>query len=60
MNWDLPITNIPSNTFNTYEVRRTPYLLLVNNKGKVAQSFFGSDPNDALVRLDLKINEVLD
>ena len=60
MNWYLPITNIPSDTFNTYEICRTPYLLFVNTKGKVAQSFFGSDPNDALVRLDLKTNEVLD
>lgn len=58
MNWDLPITNIPSDTYNTYEVRRTPYLLLVNNRGKVMQSFFGADPNDVLVRLDLKTNEV--
>jgi len=59
MNCDLPITNILSDMFNTNEVRRTPYLLLVINKGKVAQSFFSSDPNDALVRLDLRINEVL-
>ena len=46
MNSDLPITNIPSNTFNTYEVHRRSYLLLVINKGKVAQSFFGSGPNN--------------
>jgi hypothetical protein len=58
MNWHLPITNIPSNTFNTYKVRRTPYLLLVNNKGIVVQSLFGSDPNNAC-QLDLKINKVL-
>ncbi len=47
MNWDLPITNIPSDTFNTYEVGKKPYLLLVNNRGTVVQSFFGSDPNNA-------------
>ena len=46
-------------TFNTYEVHRTPYHLLVN-KGKVALSFIDSNPNDALVRLDLKINEIFD
>jgi hypothetical protein len=39
MNWDLPITNIPSDTFNTYEVRRTPYLLFVNTKGKWRNHF---------------------
>ena len=59
MNWYLPITNTPSNTFNTYAAGGTPHLILVDNKGKVAQSLFGSDPNNTLFRSDLKINELL-
>ncbi len=58
MNWYLPITNTPSNTFNTYAVGRTPHLMLADNKGKVAQSLFGADPNNTLLRSDLKIYEL--
>jgi hypothetical protein len=59
MNWYLPINNIPSNTFNTFETGKTPLLVLANNKGKLAQSLFGSEPNNAVLRLDLNINELL-
>ncbi|MCQ0110954.1 AhpC/TSA family protein [Zhouia amylolytica] len=46
-------------TFNTYFAGGTPHWVLVNSEGTVVQSMFGSDPNNALLRLDLKIKELL-
>lgn len=45
-------------TFNEYKAGGTPHWLLVNKDGVVIQSIFGSDPNNALLRLDLKIKEL--
>ena len=56
MNWYLPITKTPSNTFNTDAAGGTPHLILVDDKDKEVQSLFGSDPNNTLLQLDLKIN----
>lgn len=52
---DLP----EATTFNNYFAGGTPHWILVDAKGIVVQSMFGSDPNNALLRLDLKIKEVL-
>nr|WP_321236107.1 TlpA disulfide reductase family protein [uncultured Psychroserpens sp.] len=49
----------PALTFNTYEAGGTPHWVLVDKNGIVVQSIFGSDPNNALLRIDLKIKELL-
>lgn len=46
-------------TLLNYGAGGTPHWILVNEEGKVSYSIFGSDPNNALLRLDLKINELL-
>jgi len=46
-------------TFLNYGAGGTPHWILVDREGKVDYSIFGSDPNNALLRLDLKINELL-
>ena len=46
-------------TFLNYGAGGTPHWILVDKKGKVIYSIFGSDPNNALLRLDLRINELL-
>ncbi len=48
-----------ANTFHKYAAGGTPHWILVNNEGELEYSIFGSDPNNALLRLDLKINELL-
>jgi len=45
-------------TFLNYGAGGTPHWILVDKNGKVAYSIFGSAPNNALLRLDLKINEL--
>ena len=47
-------------TFLRYGAGGTPHWVLVDQQGKVAYSIFGSDPNNALLRLDLRIKEVLE
>lgn len=47
-------------TFLDYGGGGTPHWILVDKEGNVAYSIFGSDPNNALLRLDLKIGELLD
>ena len=47
-------------TFLNYDAGGTPHWILVDENGKVNYSIFGSDPNNALLRLDLKISELLD
>ncbi len=49
-----------ANTFNKYLARGTPHWILVNAEGNLEYSIFGSDPNNALLRLDLKISELLE
>ncbi len=49
----------PSATFKNYEANGTPHWILTDKDGNVVQSIFGSDPNNALLRLDLKIKELL-
>lgn len=46
-------------TFYDYGAGGTPHWILVDKEGKVVYSIFGSDPNNALLRLDLKITELL-
>lgn len=46
-------------TFWAYGAGGTPHWLLVDEQGIIAYSIFGSDPNNALLRLDLKIQELL-
>jgi len=46
-------------TFLNYGAGGTPHWFLVNKEGNLEYSIFGSDPNNALLRLDLKIKELL-
>ena len=45
-------------TFLNYGAGGTPHWILVDKEGDVAYSIFGSDPNNALLRLDLKMSEL--
>lgn len=47
-------------TFWDYKAGGTPHWVLVDKEGKVVYSIFGSDPNNALLRLDLKMRELLE
>ena len=49
-----------NDTFKVFEAGGTPHWLLLNKEGEIVQSIFGSDPNNALLRIDLKIKELLD
>jgi len=46
-------------TFLNYGAGGTPHWILVEKNGNVFYSIFGSDPNNALLRLDLRITELL-
>lgn len=45
-------------TFLDYGAGGTPHWILVDEDGLLVYSIFGSDPNNALLRLDLKIKEL--
>lgn len=45
-------------TFLNYGTGGTPHWFLVDEDSNVIYSIFGSDPNNALLRLDLKIKEL--
>ena len=45
-------------TFLNYGAGGTPHWILVDKDGKVVYSIFGSDPNNALLRLELKMREL--
>lgn len=45
-------------TFLNYGAGGTPHWVLVDEYGVVVYSIFGSDPNNALLRLDLKMGEL--
>ncbi|MEZ5047185.1 MAG: hypothetical protein R2831_09365 [Chitinophagaceae bacterium] len=47
-------------TFLNYGAGGTPHWILVDKKGIMKYSIFGSDPNNALLRLSYKIHEILD
>ncbi len=47
-------------SFKLFQAGGTPHWLLVDQFGNLAYSIFGSDPNNALLRLDLKISELLE
>lgn len=47
-------------TFNKYQCGGTPHWILVDKDGKLVYSLFGSEPNNALLKLDLKIAELLE
>lgn len=49
----------PATTFKTFGAGGTPHWILLDKDDKVRQSIFGSDPNNALLRLDLKLKEIL-
>lgn len=49
-----------SATFHRYLAGGTPHWLLLDEKGILQYSVFGSDPNNALLRLDFKIGELID
>ena len=46
-------------TFDKYQAGGTPHWVLVDKNGILKFSIFGSDPNNALLRLDLYIQELL-
>lgn len=46
-------------TFLDYQAGGTPHWILLDREGKIAYTIFGSDPNNALLRLDLRITEIL-
>lgn len=46
-------------TFHKFQAGGTPHWLLLDANGNLKFSIFGSDPNNALLRLDLKIQELL-
>ena len=46
-------------TFLNYGAGGTPHWVLVDQHGAVVYSIFGSDPNNALLRLDYLINELI-
>lgn len=47
-------------TYSEYGAGGTPHWLIVTKDGIIDYSIFGSDPNNALLRLDLKLTELLD
>ena len=49
-----------NDTFTQFQAGGTPHWLLFDKHGKLVQSMFGSDPNNALLRIDLKIKELLE
>ena len=49
-----------NDTFKSMEAGGTPHWVLFNGEGEIVQSIFGSDPNNALLRIDLKIKELLE
>ena len=46
-------------TFLNYGAGGTPHWVLIDKNGLVVYSIFGSAPNNALLRLDYMINEIL-
>ena len=46
-------------TFLNYGAGGTPHWILTDKNGNVVYSIFGSAPNNALLRLDLKMKELL-
>ncbi len=47
-------------TFKRYGAGGTPHWIVTDKAGNVVYSIFGSDPNNALLKLDLKIAELLE
>ena len=48
-----------TNTYDKYFAGGTPHWILIDKEGLLEYSIFGSDPNNALLRLDFKIQELL-
>lgn len=46
-------------TFDKYEAGGTPHWILADQNGHIAYSIFGSAPDNALLKLELKIEELL-
>ena len=47
-------------TYLDYGAGGTPHWIIVNAEGHVVYSIFGSDPNNALLRIDYLLGELLD
>lgn len=48
-----------TDTFKLFQAGGAPHWILIDKNGKLDYSIFGSDPNNALLRLDLKIQEIV-
>ncbi|MEX0273876.1 MAG: peroxiredoxin family protein [Flavobacteriaceae bacterium] len=48
-----------ANTFYKYQAGGTPHWILLDCEGLLVYAIFGSDPNNALLRLDYRIQEAL-
>lgn len=48
-----------ASTFYSYRAGGTPHWVLVDSNGLIVQDIFGSDPNRALLRLDLTLKELV-
>lgn len=46
-------------TFHDYGAAGTPHWILADENGVILQDIFGSDPNRALLRLDLSLKELI-
>lgn len=46
-------------TFYSYQAAGTPHWILADTTGRIVQNIFGSDPNRALLRLDLSLKELM-
>jgi hypothetical protein len=48
-----------ASTFYNYKAAGTPHWIIADENGTIIQDIFGSDPNRALLRLDLTLKELL-
>lgn len=48
-----------NSTFTLYKAGGTPHWLVLDRSGKLQYSIFGSDPNNALLRIEYKLQELL-
>ncbi|MBY0536593.1 MAG: redoxin domain-containing protein [Chitinophagaceae bacterium] len=46
-------------TFHIYQAGGTPHWIIVDKNGIIIESIFGSDPNRALLRIDLHLKQLI-